>query len=214
MSSSASTVHLNLRLAAAVPPPADESTGATGDDVARGAGAASDDDADVCVICMDPLTDAASTRLECQHVFHVKCAMRWFRFEDPACPLCRSQKERRLVRRLTPRQRVRKMRRQFNALPADVQAAMKRFDKSRERLSTARATHREFMRSHGGILRQARALERAVSRAEEREQRLFFEVSTECCSRVPFLEDSLPSDAEDVSDDADDADDAIDVDSA
>lgn len=51
---------------------------------------APDVDASTCAICLDSLSDDASTiTLPCSHKFHGQCAVNLFRFGDPRCPLCR-----------------------------------------------------------------------------------------------------------------------------
>ena len=45
---------------------------------------------DVCAICLSPLdNDSDNYSLECNHKFHTKCIMKWFRkSNNGACPCC------------------------------------------------------------------------------------------------------------------------------
>jgi hypothetical protein len=45
-----------------------------------------------CTICLDGMYDLLSSRLVCNHVFHHKCIIKWFREGKPECPICRNAK--------------------------------------------------------------------------------------------------------------------------
>jgi len=46
-----------------------------------------------CSICYSNLADGQSFDLDCNHTFHTKCIMDWFRQGNKKCPLCRAQEE-------------------------------------------------------------------------------------------------------------------------
>lgn len=46
-----------------------------------------------CAICLSCEDDGWHT-LECQHRFHTRCIVDWFRRDNAVCPICRSQPER------------------------------------------------------------------------------------------------------------------------
>lgn len=46
-----------------------------------------------CSICYSNLDDGQSFNLDCNHTFHTKCIMDWFRQGNEKCPLCRAREE-------------------------------------------------------------------------------------------------------------------------
>lgn len=46
-------------------------------------------DGEQCPVCMLPMTDSTSRRLDCGHVFHTRCLDRWKR-RSSTCPMCRT----------------------------------------------------------------------------------------------------------------------------
>lgn len=42
-----------------------------------------------CAICLEGFAGRPSHAIQCGHVFHVDCIMRWFRNGHPTCPTCR-----------------------------------------------------------------------------------------------------------------------------
>ena len=42
---------------------------------------------DICSICYEVLDDN-SFKLECNHIYHTKCIVKWFRNDHKNCPLC------------------------------------------------------------------------------------------------------------------------------
>ena len=44
-----------------------------------------------CSICLEDLSDEIYT-LECNHKFHTKCIIKWFRNDNSTCPLCKDIK--------------------------------------------------------------------------------------------------------------------------
>lgn len=59
-----------------------------------------------CVICLDPMTPAAASRLACGHAFHAPCLRRWTDV-SPTCPVCRGEADG--PRLEAQRQRIRKL---------------------------------------------------------------------------------------------------------
>ena len=48
-----------------------------------------DEEAAICSICFNPMTENESHLLECNHKFHTACILKWFRSKHDTCPLCR-----------------------------------------------------------------------------------------------------------------------------
>lgn len=46
----------------------------------------------ICSICYENLDDQSSYTLECNHKYHTKCIMKWFRNLNSKCPLCNDEK--------------------------------------------------------------------------------------------------------------------------
>lgn len=44
---------------------------------------------ELCSICLIPMKESSSHTLECDHVFHTECILKWFRSKQESCPLCR-----------------------------------------------------------------------------------------------------------------------------
>lgn len=43
-----------------------------------------------CSICLSPLEEKQGHTLECNHLFHTKCIIDWFRHNKTSCPICRN----------------------------------------------------------------------------------------------------------------------------
>ena len=46
------------------------------------------DNNDICSICYEELDNENSFKLECNHIYHTKCILNWFRNSHDNCPLC------------------------------------------------------------------------------------------------------------------------------
>ena len=43
---------------------------------------------DLCVICLSHMEEDEKYTIDCQHTFHTKCIMEWFRRSNGNCPCC------------------------------------------------------------------------------------------------------------------------------
>jgi len=118
---------------------------------------------DVCSICLNNLNDEQTYILEaCQHVFHTKCIINWFR-SSSSCPCCRDNT---LVSNNIPgymlRERykeLRKISRKTNA-PKDLKNLVKRLNNIEIKHKEKNNEYREFRKENKEILNMENKLRR------------------------------------------------------
>tara|TARA_B100000700_G_C14846203_1_gene761719 strand:+ start:308 stop:790 length:483 start_codon:yes stop_codon:yes gene_type:complete len=43
---------------------------------------------ELCPICLESLKEKDTYKIQCKHVFHTDCIMKWFRLSNASCPCC------------------------------------------------------------------------------------------------------------------------------
>ena len=135
--------------------------------------------AEMCSICAEaayPPGDAragdeAATVLECGHVFHVACALQWFRYENTTCPNCRSDATCHVWSQVDAAARIRAMRRRRARLPTAIQRSLAQLDACTSRAAAMRRERRELRAAQKATFARDGSL-RARIRAMDRRARL------------------------------------------
>lgn len=144
---------------------------------------------EVCTICADPIaadeTDRPRVTIECGHVFHAACIVRWYELGARSCPNCRHETRSHALRHRSAAQRVAALRRRKTA-PAWLRRLVARWDTSCERLRAAETTRREHDHANRDALRRHKQLRSAVHCARRRHWELRRAIETMCIPGVPL----------------------------
>lgn len=109
---------------------------------------------DICAICRDPLCarDSAVT-LDCQHTFHVECALRWFRgpSQRGECPLCRDAPEQQLnVMDAQARYTILRRKARSKCAPKSLKTHVQKIRSMEEKVKSTSRTLRELLSKRCG----------------------------------------------------------------
>lgn len=122
-----------------------------------------EDGHDCCQECgdTDNVNDDSRFTLECQHTFHTKCLMSWFRSQNEGCPLCRDGAHVRLSH-MTAETRVRMLRRCARRKNADpkLKKLVMRLRTLEEKHKSAISAYASFRRNHRHVLMQLKLMDR------------------------------------------------------
>jgi hypothetical protein len=126
---------------------------------------------DICCVCQErePVNRVV---LECGHAYHPDCAVRWFRFNSGACPLCRSLGAQAAWQRPSDAQRVRTLRCRIAHLPPPLRTKVRQHDAWCARLVTRNAELSHLLREHKEVLDEYKRAVSLVAQARRRKRSL------------------------------------------
>jgi len=182
--------------------------------------AMSDDaEGEMCSICAEaahPPGDARAgdepaTVLECGHVFHVACALRWFRYENTTCPNCRSDATCHVWSQVDAAARIRAMRRRRARLPTALRRSLAQLDACTSRAAALRREWRELRAAERATFARASSLKARIRTTDRRARALRYALGTATAPGVPHLRYHGDLPEEEGGGDDDDNDDALSV---
>ena len=106
-----------------------------------------------CSICHDTEESTEYTRLDCNHEFHSKCIIMWFRSDNNECPLCRAQPSMILTRQ-EAHMRCAKVLRLANKkdAPNDLKKLALKYRKAQEGYKKVIQEYKEFMNDENKLV--------------------------------------------------------------
>jgi|SaaInlStandDraft_6_1057023.scaffolds.fasta_scaffold223211_1 hypothetical protein len=116
--------------------------------------------ADQCTICMQALGDSCEP-LDCGHLFHTRCVLRWFQQGNSTCPLCRSEPVQ-VLRAPDVFERCTMLRRKARAksAPARLKRAVATLQEAERKSDRLRRDLRQWMSENNSTLKMHRKLRR------------------------------------------------------
>ena len=147
-----------------------------------------------CVICGEE-ADEPFTTLACGHSFHVDCILKWFRYENTTCPMCRSEYSDRMMVHVPVRTRITMMRRRRQTLPVGIRKTLDCLDRCVARSKQASRDLHSFRRIHREVFKEWRKLARKEARHACKREEMENGLLETCVPQVPLMEPQSDSES-------------------
>lgn len=142
---------------------------------------------EMCSICMDEIEEGSGVVLDCNHAFHAKCAITWFRYHNDACPNCRSDYSRCVPFQKTPAQRIASMKRHHHRMPPWVKSQLRRLERLQSTNRELSEKHRLLRKEHAEVFKTVRNMVKRKNNVQKLVTETIERLSQFAVPYVPFL---------------------------